>query len=98
MDITDTKISGKGDNVMYIVMDCPEKVINIRKHVADCRNENIKTRDYIPPQFFLRYSALSKYSHEIRSNNPDIKTQIRFLDDNIVLYTQNKGDTGAIPA
>ena len=91
MDITDTKISGKGDNIMYIVLDCPEKVINIRKRVADCRNENIKMQDYIPPQFFLRYSALSKYSHELRSSNPDIKMQIRFSDDNIVLYTKLKG-------
>ena len=30
MDITDTKVSPKGDNIIYIVLDCPEKARNIR--------------------------------------------------------------------
>ena len=51
MDIMDTKISGLKDDVLYIVFDCPEKAINVRRRVADCQNPHIKTKDYIPPNF-----------------------------------------------
>ena len=91
IDITDTKMSAKGDDIMYCVLDCPEKVINIRRRIADCQNEAIKTREFIPPQFFSRYTALAKHAAELRATKPEIKTQIRFLERDIGLYTKVKG-------
>ena len=86
IDITDTKMSANGDNIMYCVLDCPEKVINIRRRIADCQNDAIKTREFIPPQFFARYTALAKYASELRADKPEVKTQIRFLDRYWPLY------------
>ena len=42
--ITDTQVSGKGDNVLYIG--------EIRKRVAERQHPDIFIRDFIPPQFF----------------------------------------------
>ena len=91
MDICDTKVSPKGDDILYVVFDCPEKALNVRRRIADCQDPRIKTRDYIPPQFFLRYTALSRYARDLRSGNNKLKTQIRFGLNDISLYTKTKG-------
>ena len=41
--ITDTKSSSKGDDILYVVMSSPEKVLNIRGRIADVQNAAIKT-------------------------------------------------------
>ena len=91
INITDTKVSGKKDNILYIVLDSPAKVKDIRRRIADCRNEDIKTHDYISPMFYNRYVALGKHAFEMREGDPFLKTQIRFTDDDIALYTKTKG-------
>ena len=96
MNITDTKISGKKDEIMYIVFDSPTKVINVRRRIADLQNEDIKTREFVPPQFFKRYNALSKHAADVRKGNREIKTQIRFTADDICLYTKVKGTEGPL--
>ena len=91
LNITDTKISAKGDSIVYVVMDSPGKIRNLRRRISDIQNEVIKTREYIPPHFFSRYSALSKHAQEMRSENNSIKMQIRFEDDDIELFTKLRG-------
>ena len=90
-DITDTKMSGKRDEIMYLVCSSPTKVRDIRRRIGDCRNENIKTREYIPPMFFERYSALGRYAADLRAQDASLKTQIRFLENDIGLFTKEKG-------
>ena len=73
-------------------MDSPGKVRNLRRRIADVQNQDIKTREYIPPHFFNHYSALSKYAQELRaSKNNVVKTQIRFEDTDIELYAKEHG-------
>ena len=91
LDITDTRTSAKGDNILYIVLDCPQKVINIRKRIADVQHPDVKSRDYIPPQFFERYAALSRYAADLRKEEVLTKTQIRFMERDICLFTKEKG-------
>ena len=90
-DISDTRISPKDDDILYVVMDSPEKVKNIRRRIADCRNPEIKTREYIPPQFFQRYTAMGRYAKERRNKEGNLKTQIRFIDNDVRLYIKRKG-------
>ena len=94
LEITDTRISQKGDNVLYLVLDSPEKVVNIRRRLADIQNHDIITCDFIPPQFYDRYRALSSHAKELRNNNSQLKTQIRFEELDIELYTKEKGTDG----
>ena len=91
LNITDTKISAKGDGILYLVLDHPDKVRNIRRRIADVQNQDIKTREFIPPHFFNRYTALGKHAQELRASNNNIKTQIRFEDTDIELYTKERG-------
>ena len=91
LDITDTKISAKNDDILYIVMDSPEKIKNIRRRIADVQNPTIKTREYIPPSFFKRYTALSRFAADLRGKMGNLKTQIRFTDIDIRLFTKIKG-------
>ena len=90
-DITDTKISSKGDDILYIVFSSPSKAKNVRRRIANLQNPQIKTREYVPPQFFQRYNALSKYASEARGLDSQLKTQIRFETADICLYTKKKG-------
>ena len=91
IDITDTKVSSKGDDILYVVLDSPGKARNVRRRIADCQNPAIKQRDYIPPQFFKRYGALSKHAKDLRDEDRNLKTQIRFGIDDIALYTKRRG-------
>ena len=63
--ITDTQHSSK-DNILYIVLDDPRSVKDIYIRMAELQDENLISRNYIPPQFFGRYAALGKYSKELR--------------------------------
>ena len=91
VDITDTKVSGKNDDILYVVMDSPSKIKDIRRRVADCRNPDIRTRDYVPPIFYDRYMALGRHASNMRENDNTLKTQIRFVNDDIALFTKTKG-------
>ena len=44
LDITDTKISAKGDDIIYVVMDKPKKIRNLRRRIANYCVFRIKTR------------------------------------------------------
>ena len=91
IDITDTKTSRKGDDILYVVFDCPEKARNVRRRIADCRNPAIKTRDYVPPHFFKKYQVISKIAAGWRQADDGLKTQIRFEIDDIALFTKRRG-------
>ena len=94
LTITDTKISAKGDGILYLVLDHPDKVRNIRRRIADVQNKDVKTREFIPPYFFNRYTALGRHAQALRAANADIKTQIRFEETDIELYTKERGVDG----
>ena len=81
----------KKDDILYLVLDSPTKIKDIRRRVADCQNPEIRTRDYIPPIFFDRYSALARHAAGMRSENSELKTQIRFMDSDISLFTKIRG-------
>ena len=79
--ITDTKISGKKDDIMYVVFNTPTKVMDVRHRIADCQNPEIKTRDYIPPIIFDRYSALGRHASDLRDNDIALFTKQKGTDD-----------------
>ena len=90
-NITDTKVSKKGDNILFFVFDSLEIVRNIRRRIADCQNESIKTREYVPPQFFNRHNAVSKYAAELREKDRTLKTQVRWSSNYLILMTKMRG-------
>ena len=55
LDIMDTRKSGKDDDILYIVMDDPANIRDIRRRISYCNNPVIKT-----PNCSLAQSATSK--------------------------------------
>ena len=52
---------------------------------------DIKTKEFIPPQFYKQYTVLSKYAAELRASNHEVKTQIQFEELDIEIYMKNRG-------
>ena len=62
LNITDTRKSKKGDEIIFVVFDSAETVRNVRRRIGDCQDDAIKTREYVPPQFFERHNTVSKFA------------------------------------
>ena len=90
--ITDTQVSAKSENLLYIVVADPRNINDIRIRLAECRDPELVSMDFIPPpQYYERYSALAKYAQELRSDNKSIKTQIIFGKSDLELMTKTRG-------
>ena len=77
MKIVDTKCA-VNDKVIYFAVEDQEYVKEIHRRRAASQNEDLMVRDYIPPQFWERYTTLAKVAAENRSNDTQLKTQIRW--------------------
>ena len=69
-DILDTRVSGKKDDILYVVLDSPSKVRDIRRCIADCENPDIKTRDYIPLIFFEKIFSPGQVCCRLEEQGP----------------------------
>ena len=92
INITDTQVSAKTENLVYIVVSEEASIRDIRTRMAECRNPDLSMMDFIPPQYFQRYIALSKRARDMREQNDSLRTQIRFGDSDIELFTKNRGE------
>ena len=92
MIITETKMSGNGDEVIYAAFENHEDVREIYIRQAEYRNDDLTVRGYVPPQYYERYSTLNKMCKERRSTNPELKTQLRFGFKDVEVFTKIKGE------
>ena len=90
MEISDTQVSSKGENILYVVMTDESHIHDIRGRMAMCRDPDLQLQDFIPPQYFKRYIALSKFAQELRLKDKDTKTQIRYGKCDVELWTKNR--------
>ena len=90
MQISDTQVSSKGENILYVVMTEESHIRDIRGRMAMCRDPDLQLQDFIPPQYFKRYIALSKFAQELRLNDKNTKTQIRYGKCDVELWTKNR--------
>ena len=82
-DIVDTTIAKNDDDLMYVTFRDFEAIKEIRRRVATIKNDEIKVRIFIPPQFWMRYRFLSNYCTDEREKDNNIKTMIRFTDNDM---------------
>ena len=59
---------------------------------AASQNQDLTIRDYIPPQYHARYMALSAQAAVARSENKNMKTQIRWGDHDVEMFVKTKGN------
>ena len=63
-NFTETKMGKAGDKIVYFAVEDHEDVKEVYRKKAECRNDHVIVKSYIPPQWFARYSALGRISAE----------------------------------
>ena len=96
VNITDMQMSANGDDTMYLALDDLKTGKEIRIRIAEREDPRIYARDFIPPNFFDRYVALSWFCKEIRDNDRRIKTPNEVWETRCRSLDKNKGSRGAI--
>ena len=89
-EILETSIAKNDDDMLYVTFADFKSVREIRMRVATIRNEEIKVRNFIPPQFWSRYRFLSNYCNDVRAKDKNIKTMIRFNDHDLEVLFKDK--------
>ena len=91
LEILETKITVKDEIFIYIALKDSQDIRDIYRRKAEIRRDDIYLRNYIPPQFFSRFTAINRICRDKRDENPEIKTQVRFGLKDLEIYTKNKG-------
>ena len=92
LKVAETRLSKKGDDFLNVALVEQDDVRELYGRKAASRNDNIILRSYIPPNFFERYMCLTKICKDMRTEEPSLKTQLRFGTRDIELYTKTKGE------
>ena len=90
LQINGTKLAPSGD-IIYMALEEHEDVREIFIRKAECKNERMEIRNYIPPGFYERYTTLSRMCTESRREDPDLKTQICFNKKDVEVLTKRRG-------
>ena len=90
MDIKETMTAMKGDDTLYVAFQNKDDIREIHWRMAECRNSELNTRNYIPPGFYARYMAASNRCSDVRKKFRDTKTQIRFSEHDIEVLTKER--------
>ena len=91
LSINETQMSAKSDGIIYVAFDDISNIKDIHARIAEVQNKEIMTRNFIPPQYFERYIAISKKCSEMRMDNKNLKTLMRFNKDDIEVLTKIRG-------
>ena len=89
-DIIDTLLSSKNEDIIYVTFAEYDTIKDIHKRVAEIQNDDINIRNYVPPQYWDRYTHLGKYCQELRTKDNDVKTLLRFSNTDIKVLTKNR--------
>ena len=89
LDIRDTKRSPK-DDIVYFALQDASQVKEIHYRLAQAENKELISRDYIPPQYYERYIAIGKRAANLRAQNRNLKTQIRWGSKDLEIFTKLK--------
>ena len=91
--ILETVIAKNDEDLIYVTFKDFESIRDIRTRVTQIKNEEIKVRNFIPPQFWTRYRFLSNYCSDERAKDTNVKTMIRFNDTDLeVLFKDRSVD------
>ena len=89
LEIKATKLAK--DDIIYVVFEDQGDIREIYSRIAQSKNDDLATRNFVPPQFFNRYMHISAKCKELRENDPAIKTQMRFGKHDVEVLTKTRG-------
>ena len=89
--ITEAVVSAKRDGIVYAAFEDKSDIHEVRLRIAECKNDAIIVRNFIPPQVFERYMFVNKLCQVLRNKNERIRTQIRFGVRDVEVMVKEKG-------
>ena len=89
LSIKDTKHAK--DEIVYVVFEDQGDIRELYGRMAQSKNDELVTRNFVPPQFFNRYMHISAKCKELRDTDPAIKTQMRFGKHDVEVLTKSRG-------
>ena len=92
LSLVETKFATKGDNVLNIAMSNQEHIRELHVRRAECQDDSITVRNFIPPNYYDRYMALNRICAEKRAVEPDLKTQLRFGKTDVEVFIKYRGE------
>ena len=90
--IAETKIAPSGDDIINVAFASHDDTRELHIRRAESQNEEITVCNYIPPNFYERYTHLNKVCQEMRQKDNTLRTQLRFGKKDIEVFTKHKGD------
>ena len=90
VNIVDTATAKTDEEIIYVTFGDHDTVRDIYGRAAEIRNNDIQTRIFVPPQFWPRYQHIAQYCAKLREDNKDLKTLIRFGDDDIEVMIKDR--------
>ena len=91
MRISDAIVSAKRDGVVYAAFDDKGDIHEIRVRTAECREDDIIIRNYIPPQTYDRYMFVNRLCQKLREKDEKLRTQVRFGVRDVEVMTKIRG-------
>ena len=92
LNIMETKISNKGDNIVNVAFATENEARELYVRKAELQNSEITLRNYIPPNFYERFMHLNQICTQKRSEDPELRTQLRFGRKDIEVYIKIKSE------
>ena len=74
LGIKETKITMKEDIFIYIAVEDVEEIRDLYRRKADIKRDDVTLRNYIPPQYYLRFSALNNICKQKGQKSQDAGT------------------------
>ena len=90
VNIVNTATAKSDEEIIYVTFSDHDTVRDIYGRAAEIRNNDIQTRIFVPPQFWPRYQHIAQHCANLRDENKDLKTLIRFGDDDIEVLTKDR--------
>ena len=92
LTIKETKMTSNGEKVIYTALEDHRQVRELYIRKAEIKNDKIIVRQYIPPNFYERFSHLNMICREKRMEDETLKTQIRFGKKDLEIFVKHRGD------
>ena len=90
LEIVETKRTNK-DDIIYIATENEKDIKDLYYRKAECKREDTTIKHFIPPQFWDRFIALNRICALRREEDNELKTQLRFGEDDLIILTKQKG-------
>ena len=90
LQIQETRLSKRGEDIINVAFASEDEVKDLFMRKAEMKDESVTLRNYIPPNFHERVMYLNAVCAEKRSNEPNLKTQLRFGRRDVEVFYKNE--------